>query len=167
MAIDRIEATPDRDDFRQAVRQVAGFWMFVPRYDSRCEPLVEEKQFRIWFELKEGKPAISISGAVTGKAPIDTSQEDLFTPITRVTPEYPHRAQREGREGPVDALIRIAEDGHVEKVVVIPSPNAPFFAEAITNAMLRWRFPEGKRIKQCARYEFMFRLTGTRSARFF
>jgi hypothetical protein len=132
--LDRVDVTPERDDFRAAVKKVAPYWIFSPRYDSRCEAIVDEKQFRIWFELKDGKPAISISGVTTGKVPTDPSQDALFTPLNRVDPIYPHQAQLEGREGIVEALIRIAEDGHIEKVVIVPGGNGQFFGAAITKA---------------------------------
>ena len=167
LAVTRVDVTPERDDFRAEVKKVAPYWIFSPRYDSRCEVVVDDKQFRIWFELKDEKPAISISGVTTGKVPSDPSQDALFTPLTRIEPVYPHEALRDGREGIVEALIRIAEDGHIEKVVIVPGGNGQFFGEAITKAMLQWRFPAGKRYTQCARFEYRFRLTGERRVRFF
>ena len=92
-----IQATPDREDFRSVVSQVAKYWTFRPRYGFDCSPREAEGRLRIWFEIKVGGPAISVSypeRAAAGTGPVDAptplrSQVPEYMPTSRPNPPYP------------------------------------------------------------------------------
>jgi TonB family protein len=157
--VSRIKAVPDREDFRAAVTEVVRFWLFRPLYDATCHAMDVEGQVRVWFEIKEGKPAISISVPPKEKVEeITPSDASLYRAVRRVNPAYPGSALRAGREGSVEALLHVADSGEVEEVVIVPGRDSGVFGPAIVNALRRWRFPAVERPFHCFTYNVIFRI---------
>ena len=150
----------EREDFKSAVKDVIELWRFVPGYGEDCSPRPVESQLRVWFELGDGKPKISVSRAT--KTPDPPALEDAdrsLKAVTRVDPQYPYGAIRAGVQARVEALMLVTEEGEVRRVEIVPSTTHRVFNEEVTRALSRWKFqprPGGKSV--CAIYEINFRL---------
>lgn len=160
--VKRIEASPDREDFKAAVRDVLDYWALSPAYGADCRPIPAEGQVRVWFELKEGRgPVISVSRstrAVEPPAPEGLAKVRLKA-VTRVHPEYPRAAIRANVQGSIESYLRVSAEGSVEEVVIAPSPMPAQFASSVRTALARWRFePRPGEPAVCALYEVVFRL---------
>ncbi|MGZ5113275.1 MAG: energy transducer TonB [Usitatibacter sp.] len=132
----------DREDFRTAVGEVTRFWILSPKYGPDCRPRDVEGTVRVWFELKEGKPAISMS--MPRRQGTDAAKNDgtELRPLrARPIPQYPRAALTKNIQGGVDALLRIAPAGDVEEVVIVPGLYAEVFADVVIKALSRWQFP--------------------------
>ena len=148
------------EEFLGAVRDVIPYWRFTPLYGDECQPKPAAGAIRVWFELKRGKPAISVSrgqGSVVDEPAREATA--VLKVVKRVEPEYPHRAIRAGRQGDVEALALVDENGDVKSVTIIPSTTPPLFGDTVAEALKQWKFappPGGKPV--CAYYEVDFRL---------
>jgi protein TonB len=73
----------------------------------------------------------------------DASELD-FAPVVlhRAVPEYPVEFRRQGVEGRVEVTFRIDEEGRVLDLSIGSSTN-PEFADAVSRAVLLWRFMPG------------------------
>lgn len=54
-------STPKVPAFEAAVAEVLSHWEFSESFGTDCSPVEAEGTSRIWFEIKEGKPVISVS----------------------------------------------------------------------------------------------------------
>jgi outer membrane biosynthesis protein TonB len=166
-----IQATPDREDFRSVVSQVAKYWTLRPRYGFDCSPREVEGRLRIWFEIKVGGPAISVSypdaaapvtGAVDAPARL-SGQSPEHTPAYRANPQYPRDALIRNLQGRVEALMRVGTDGKVERVVIVPDGHPKVFDGAVTPALSSWRFPSrpgGAGLPRCVETVIDFAIGG-------
>lgn len=136
-----IEYQPDSgaDTFVEALRQVVPFWEFYAWFGTDCFPKDDRVAVRVWFEIEDGKPKISITvrGIPPGGLP-------RITVLHREKPEYPRSMLRENKQAFVYVQSEVNPDGSVEKVTVQAFPqrgngNAPFEREA-RRAMSRWRY---------------------------
>lgn len=128
--------------FAAAVREVASYWLFRPSYDDGCRPRPVPAQLRVWFEVKEGKPAISFSQARADTAVPAPDAPPTLKVTRRFHPEYPPEMQRRGYEGSVEVLLRIAASGEVEEVSVVPSLFSSMAERGLQKRMGLWRFEE-------------------------
>src|SRR5258708_10543567 len=152
LAVSQIKAIPDREDFRVAVTDVVHFWLLRPRYDSTCHAMDVEGQVRVWFEIKEGKPSISISVPPKEKVTETVSDASLYRAVRRVNPAYPRDAWRAGREGSVEVLLHVADSGEVEEIVIVPGRDSGEFGPPIVKAFRKWQFPAVERPFRCFTY---------------
>jgi TonB family protein len=156
----RFEVKPDREDFRKAVEEVMPFWMLYPGYDDTCHYQPVEGQVRVWFEIKNGKPAVSFS--MPRKLKDATSPpgapQDIYRAIHKVELLYPRGPQRAGREGSVIALLHVPDTGEVENVVLVPGRHNADFGLTVYQGLKRWRFSATPRPKHCFEYTVEFRL---------
>jgi TonB family protein len=149
LVIRRVDAIPDREDFRAAVTQVSKYWMFRPSYGFDCGTREVEARLRVWFEIKVGGPAISVSfpdRAATPAPGVDAPARlgragTEFAPTYRPNPPYPNDAITRRAQGKVDALMRVGADGRVEQVVIVPDGHPRLFDNTVNSALSAWRFP--------------------------
>jgi protein TonB len=73
------------------------------------------------------------------EGPIGRPERGEPTPIVRLSPNYPDRAQRQGLEGDVLVEFDIDEGGNVVNARVISSTNSVFERAAI-RAVSRWKY---------------------------
>ena len=65
---------------------------------------------------------------------------DRLTPLQRVEPVYPYRAQQAGIEGSVTVRFTINSEGRVENVEVIEAKPKRQFERAAIQAINKWRY---------------------------
>ena len=157
------EAAPDREDFKAAVRDVVGHWLLSPAYGSDCRPVAIEGAIRVWFEIKPWPKGATISVSRNTVPPAVPSPEGLdkvkLVAVKRVEPHYPEAAIRAGRDGDVEAYMRISADGEVEEVITAPSRAPIQFDNEVKYALARWKFePRPGQPPICAFYDIHFRL---------
>lgn len=168
LEVARMEASVERAEFRKAIEEVAKFWLFRPSYDRQCRPREVEGRLRIWFEIKEGKPAISISvprvdrAAVEARSPIERGTIKV---VHRVEPRFPREAQNRGMTGAVEALMRVAPSGVVEEVVIVPGVHAKVFGPAVAEALSQWRYAPRDGPVGCYQSEIVFNLNDRPASR--
>jgi protein TonB len=94
----------------------------------------------------------------TGQTGIDTDA----TPISRVPPQYPLEARRDGVQGYVTMEFTIRPDGSVTDVTVVGSHPKGVFEKAAVRALSRWKFEPreegGRKVSRRARQTIRFTL---------
>ncbi len=94
----------------------------------------------------------------TGESGIDTDA----TPISRVPPQYPLEARREGIQGYVTMEFTIRPDGSVTNITVVGSHPEGTFEQAARRALARWKFEPreegGRKVSRRARQTIRFTL---------
>lgn len=65
---------------------------------------------------------------------------DMLTPLQRVEPAYPYRAQQAGIEGFVTVRFAVDSDGRVQNVEVIEAKPKRQFERAAIQAVSKWRY---------------------------
>lgn len=161
LEVARMEASVDRAEFREAIEEVSKFWLFRPSYDRQCRPQKVEGRLRIWFEIKDGKPAISISVPKVDRAVVEARspiERGTIKVVHRVQPLFPREAQQRGMEGAVEALMRVAPAGEVEEVVIVPGVHAKVFGPAVAQALAQWRYAPRDGPVGCYQSEIVFSL---------
>jgi len=156
LAVEKLEVAPDRAEFRDAVMAVEGYWRFRPDYDSACHAKEAPGQIRVWFELKDGKPSISIT-APKKLASTPLAPSKLYPVVRQVDPWYPSAAWHDRIEARIEALMRVSDAGKVEEVVIVPGAYESQFGEAATTALMQWEFAPGKRPWHCYLHVLDFR----------
>ena len=94
----------------------------------------------------------------TGEGGVDTDA----TPISRVPPQYPLEARREGVQGYVTMEFTIRPDGSVTGIKVVGSHPQGTFEQAAKRALSRWKFEPreegGRKVSRRARQTIRFTL---------
>lgn len=84
------------------------------------------------------------------------------TPTSRVPPQYPRKARRDGTQGFVTLEFTIRPDGSVTDVSVVDSHPEGTFEQAAKRALSRWKFEpkesDGRKISHRARQTIRFKL---------
>ena len=157
--VNRLEAVPDRDDFKQAVLDVVSYWKLVPSYGLLdCEPQLAEAQVRVWFEFKKGRSVISVSRSVPSPAEANVMRANMKA-VKRVEPKYPAYGIRQEMQGRIEALVLIGEDGDVKDVRIAPTALHAVFGNSVRSALQQWKFdPRPGQGALCTYYEINFRL---------
>jgi TonB family protein len=163
-----VHATPEQAAFQKAILEVAAYWLFeLPVDSATCAPREVEGRVRVWFEIVEGKPKISMSQA---KDPIDaarvagkTWKSMLKSRDDNRRIQYPRAALSRGVEGRVNALLAIERSGKVAKVSLRPGVRNSWFEADIVRILSTWEyeilpgFPE--RPQLCVELQIVFKLT--------
>jgi len=90
-SIEKITVTPTEPAFEKALRDIAARWTFRRGVDGRCEVRSYVGLVKVWFDLRDGKPAISY-GRVTDplSAMRQTTRLANFPDVQRAAAEnYP------------------------------------------------------------------------------
>ncbi|MGC8771677.1 MAG: energy transducer TonB [Brevinematia bacterium] len=89
--------------------------------------------------------------------------EELPSPLSKISPVYPEEARRLGIEGAVVLKIYINEDGSVEDVEIVKSPNE-LLSIASKKAIMSVKFKPakaaGKTVPVCMELTLRFKLSG-------
>ncbi len=98
-------------------------------------------------------PQVTLSNSALGlAAPSLAVQDAEATPIVRIEPKYPLKAEREGREGWVELSFTIDEVGGVTDIKIIAAEPRRMFDKAAKNALKKWKYKpkvvDGKAVKQ-------------------
>src|SRR6185503_5727901 len=96
--------------YAREVREVVGLWRFMPAVaEAKCVPKDSEATLYVWFELKDGKPTVSVS------APPKRTAKPAGKLTFRKRPDivYPLIARRKGIEGETIVLVRVLRSGEI------------------------------------------------------
>jgi TonB family protein len=159
MRVERLEGSPEREDFKAAVTEVIGLWKLEPAYHADCRPHETPGQVRVWFELKEGQPAISVSRGVLPESPRPPPESAALKVVKRVDPVYPRAGVYAGVQGTVEAFMEVGASGEVTNVEIVPNALPYQFDNAVVKALKQFRFePLADAKPACAAYTINFRL---------
>ncbi len=152
----RVEVKPANPDFEAAVRTAMPYWLFRPNYDAAtCEPSPVEVQVRVWFELRDGQPTISLS--VPKKVP--HVEAKVLKRVGQWSIDYPREAIRRGVQGQVQTYVRVNAAGETEAVVIEPGAHHPWLAEATRQGLRKMKFePRAGQGPVCASHTVQFNL---------
>lgn len=142
--------------FADAVREVTRFWLLRPDYGSDCTPRAGTGQVRVWFERRDGKPVISVSQARS-----EATESRPLKVTRRRHPDYPQAMLVRRMSGVVEVLLRVAPDGRVEEIEMVPGPITRLATREVATALRQWRFeprPEAEG-SICASYVVEFGIT--------
>lgn len=91
------------------------------------------------------------------------SADDEVTPLVRIPPTYPRRAQRRGIEGVVTVAFTITKDGTVQDPEVVDAEPANIFNDEALRAIKKWKFKprvvDGQPQARRATQEIEFRMS--------
>jgi outer membrane biosynthesis protein TonB len=140
-----IEYSPDNPQsgvFIDPVRRAIRDWEFQPPVGRDCQPSEERVTNRIWFEIAEGKPKVSVS-LVRSPAPGDPA---MLQPVHREDPIYPSSMRRSNTEAVVFTRVRVNAAGEVVSVEPHAYPrrrgtSMREFQHEVIRALTQWRYP--------------------------
>ena len=122
------------------------------------QPMVTEK-------LNLNLPLNLSSISALGDAFVDTGGQAISTnviPLSKVSPRYPRRAKRMGKEGYVKLEFTITKLGTVKDVTIVVSEPEGLFDSSAKRAILKWKFrpkiEEGSPVEQRALLQIDFDL---------
>lgn len=160
-----IEYSPDSPQsgvFIDPVRRVIRDWEFQPPVGRDCQPSAERVTNRIWFEIADGKPKVSVS-LVRAAAPGDPA---ILAPLKREDPVYPSSMRRSHTEAVVFTRVRIDAAGEVVAVEPRAYPrrrgdNTREFEHEAIRALTQWRYPPapGSDSGRVVCYDLRFKLS--------
>jgi hypothetical protein len=116
-----ITSEPKVPEFEAAVQDVVKSWKFAQSFDPTCKPVGARSRMKVWFEIKEGKPSISVTHMPSSLTPGTSAIKELNRPaIAKLLLEtFPPEARREGKEAQVHARLTVdAATGLVSKVTI-------------------------------------------------
>ncbi|APV48255.1 hypothetical protein BWI17_00320 [Betaproteobacteria bacterium GR16-43] len=134
------------DAFAAAVREVARHWLFMPRLDpSTCNGTAGDLGMKVWFEVADGKPKVSVSqpaGDATpeSQAAKSGSSANMLRKKSGNQVAYPENAFRGGVEGTVAIAAKVDRTGQVSNVEVRPGLYKRWFEREILQAVPYWQF---------------------------
>jgi TonB family protein len=150
--------------FDRALLEVVSQWLFLPNFDKLCDWDSPRARQRVWFDLADNKPKISISRisdlpkrpdpgrppggsnyylASFGELPqlprVSIGQGIRLAVKGRLTPVYPRSMLREGREGYFFLNMRVMPDGSIaERRFSFAVPRGDF-EKAILDTTSKWK----------------------------
>jgi TonB family protein len=133
---------PESAVFIDAVRRAIRDWEFQPPVGRDCQPSDERITNRIWFEIADGKPKVSVS-LVRAAGPGDPT---VLKPLTREDPIYPSSMRRSNTEAVVFARVRVNAAGEVVAIEPHSYPrrrgtSMRDFEHEVIRALTQWRYP--------------------------
>jgi TonB family protein len=150
------EVNLERHDLPGRVRELSHWTLSGGRYEAEYE--VEDQKVTVIFEMERGlllaiyHPGEEVdSDDLSERLPSARNTLHIagFGGVTlprvivesRVEPEYPEDAKRDGMKGSVTLSITVNEDGSVSEVTVLSSrPEDRGFGEAALEAVRQWRY---------------------------
>ena len=164
-----IKSEPRNEAFEKAVLEVASLWLFNVPLSNDCVPRESTGNVRIWFDVRDEKPVVSVSGNVSAaSAPIgDLPRKADWENKSHVfaSMSYPERALRDNVQVKLLAALHVAAStGDVKETVITwmeTSSNASTtvaesFKSAVIKHMRRAKFKprDGKDYRVCVPFEF-------------
>lgn len=137
------KASVDDPAFQKAIEDVLPFWIFAAEVDvDACEPTASEATVRVWFEIVDGKPKVSVSQpAAQSRRKKSEGSKPRVEPVRRIQPKYPREAiHRDIESATVVALSRVGHDGRVQSVVFQNTRVADSFYAEAKGALRRWTY---------------------------
>jgi TonB family protein len=168
-----VKSDPPTPAYEKALKEVIGLWWFEPKLNSKCVCVETTANVRVWFDVKDGKGVLSVSGrhipASSEKLRYSREELEAVAQNIRKNIQYPALARRQGDVAEVNVIIEVdAASGRVTNV-----EPADFYSSSSATAMVKQSFikainaalgsasyppTQGPPIKVCM--TFSFRLTG-------
>lgn len=136
--------------FEKAVREVVRYWSFEPFSNCECRPVEFTARLTVWFEIKDGKPSISVSRRADEKAPPGLHAKPLKlvrdqAVFRKIAATIPPGLRRYGKSAIVYSMLTltpetgVAESARIVHVDVEPELRR-FFGPAIEDALKQLRY---------------------------
>lgn len=121
--------------FEKAVREVVRYWSFESFVNCECRPVDFTARLTVWFEIKDGKPSISVSRRVDDQPlpglhskPLKIVKDPAF--LKKMTATYPLEARRAGKNATVYAMVTLTSaTGIAEKARIVHVDTDPAYRE--------------------------------------
>lgn len=166
-----VKQEPDGAGFWEATNEVIKKWLFYSKLSSACVPEGTTANVRLWFEPRDDKGVISVSGDVTA------TKESFAKPLQRKwinqkevarSIRYPLLARSEGIEATLHVVAKVDAAGSVQTTEI-----SHFFSGRLATNKMRSTFEKavienvqkakfeplenGKTTKVCIPYQFLLR----------
>lgn len=143
-----LREAPEGYGFAASALKALSTWQFEPkRVDGK--PVVATARSRIGFKIPEPENYDALEVAPS--------------PLTRVAPLYPEKAERLHKSGSVDFVFTLKADGSVGDIGMVQEEPAGYgFGLAAANALSLWKFPpnleDGKPVPKRVKYRISFKI---------
>ena len=143
--LEEIEYSPEDAGsgvFIDPIRKVIAHWELEPPLGRDCQPSEERIVNRVWFDVKDGKPSVSVS-LVRPQAGVPPP---TLRPLQREDPVYPNSLRRSGDQAVVYARLVVDPSGQVLSVEPHAFPRrrgyrTREFQQEVIRALSQWRYP--------------------------
>lgn len=130
------KSEPANPAFETAVMAVVKLWVFNSVLTRDCMPVESAANVRTWFELRDGKGVVSVSGQATPTSPLPDSgfrkSDWLNSKEVLSMMKYPALARRAGIQADAHAAIRVnAMTGSVADVEITRVHTTPQATEKV------------------------------------
>jgi protein TonB len=89
-------------------------------------------------------PAFSVPATSGEMVFVEADLDQPPAPIVRTQPPYPYKARHRGIEGEVTVKFLVQTDGTVTRVEIVSASPQGLFEDAVTDAVVKWRFEPGR-----------------------
>lgn len=143
--INNITSDPRSPALEKAVMDVLKYWTFHGETACDCMPVAADLKLRVWFEIRDEKPIISVSSPPRHSESASTGPElkNRDALIKALARSYPREARRAGAEGDVHVAIHVdPATGRVREVEVklVRSSMKKIFSEAVREGLATAEF---------------------------
>lgn len=158
------ENAQGKDKYVQALREVLHLWRFKPAVDlEACKPAVRNGTVVVWFDEKNGKPAVSVSmpqAGGKGDAVRAGGEGAVYKVAHRPRASFPSEARDIGAEGAAEVLIKLNDKGeNVQQTLLYSTPHSMFGDAVMAGAKELRIAPNGTRA-QCVAVPYHFCMDG-------
>lgn len=138
-----IQSEPKDAAFESAVEAVLKHWRFAQSLDASCRPIAAQSRVRIWFEIKDGKPSVSVTHVPKAPPPgaaalKSINRSELLALIHETFPRDARSARK-----PADVYAKLTVDrksGETRQVDIVTMAADPrIFDKPFGSAMMRER----------------------------
>ena len=169
-----LKSVPENKAFEAAVSEVITHWRFYTKMNAECMPIPHTTNQRIWFEVRDGKGVISVSGSSSSSTTATNSSPTTARQIVMLnrsevlrSVRYPMQARRDEVQADLFAVMSIdAATGEVKSVDITwltldgkaSIGTKQHFRDAVTEALMNGKFAhfEGGPYKVCAPMSFRY-----------
>lgn len=167
-----LKSVPENKAFEAAVSEVITRWTFHTKMNAECMPIPYTTNQRVWFEVRDGKGVVSVSGSssssttATNSSPITARKIVMLNRLEVFrSVRYPMQARRDGAQADLYAVMSIdAATGEVKAIDITwlkldgkaSVGTKQHFRDAATEPLMRGKFAplEGKPYKVCIPISF-------------
>lgn len=145
-----IKAGNGDEAFENAVRDVVRFWNFESLSNCECKPVEFTARLTVWFEIKDGKPSISVSrgGDVDDLPGLHAKPLKLVRDAVvfrKISATSPRELRRAGKDAIVYAMLLLKpETGAAESAKIVHVDVDPdyrqYFGATIEEALKQLRY---------------------------
>ncbi len=148
------ENAQGKDKYVQALREVLHLWRFKPAVDlEACKPAVRNGTVVVWFDEKNGKPAVTVSMPQAGGKgdAVRAGGEERGVqggPVYKLS----FQARDIGAEGAAEVLVKLNDKGeNVQQTLLYSTPHSMFGDAVMAGAKELRIAPNGTRAQCVAR----------------